>query len=326
MDALPPLVELHCHLEGAAYPALVRERMAARGQPMPAISRDDLYHWDDFTDFLAVYDQVAAAFQTAADYAALTYDYLTRLARDGAIYAEFFISPDHAAMVGLNYGDMLSGIAKGVARAEADFAITCRLIAICLRHKGPERALRTATLIAEHPHPLVTGFGMAGDERRYETRDFAPAFARARQAGLGLTAHAGEWGGAQTVRETLDHLGVSRIGHGVQAIDDPDLVKRLVAERIHLEICPGSNIALRVYPDYQAHPVKPLHDAGVSFSLSSDDPPFFATSLGAEYRAFASHTGLGRAALFTLSRAALQAAFLDAPTRQRLMAKLDAAG
>jgi adenosine deaminase len=157
------------------------------------------------------------------------------------------------------------------------------MIATGLRHEGPDGVERAARYIVANPHPLVTGFGMAGDERMHQPKDFAKAFDIARDAGLAITVHAGELVGAQSVRGALDHLKPARIGHGVRAIEDPALVDRLAGEGVVLEVCPGSNIAIGVFPSYEAHPFPKLRDAGVRVTLSSDDPPFFHTSLAREY-------------------------------------------
>lgn len=161
--------------------------------------------------------------------------------------------------------------------------------------------------------------------RRCTTRDFADAFRIAREAGLGLTAHAGELAGPQSVRDALDHFGVRRIGHGVRAIEDPALVERLVEEDIVLELCPGSNVALGLYPSIAQHPFRRLMEAGVRVTINSDDPPYFHTTLGREYDELARVQGLGRGALLAATRTAIEAAFVDEATRTRLLARVDAA-
>jgi adenosine deaminase len=200
------------------------------------------------------------------------------------------------------------------------------MIVVAVRHLGAERARATALKATRHRHPLVTGFGLAGDETMHHPRDFAPAFAIAADAGLGLTAHAGELAGPQSVTAALDHLGVKRIGHGVRAIEDPALVERLAAEGIVLELCPSSNVALKLYPDVAHHPFRRLMEAGVRVTINSDDPPYFHTSLGGEYEALARDQGLDDAALRTATRTAIEAAFVDEATRARLLERVDQGG
>ncbi|GAB1580713.1 adenosine deaminase [Phyllobacterium phragmitis] len=314
--------ELHCHIEGTASPALALEKAALHGVDISPFVREGAYVWQDFTSFLAAYDAISLLFRTGEDYADLAERYLTRLARDGAIYSEFFISTDHAASAGLDPRAYVEGLAEGIERARYATGIECRMIAIGLRHMGPEAVERAARFVAENPHPLLTGFGMAGDERMYRAADFRRAFDIARDAGLGLTVHAGEFAGAASVRGAIDALRPARIGHGVRAIEDPDLVEWLAEDGIVLECCPGSNIALGVYESFRDHPFMTLRNAGVKVTLNSDDPPFFHTDLTHEYRIAHDIFGLDEGALHGITRTAIEAAFIDEETRARLLAKL----
>ena len=318
-----PMAELHCHIEGAARPALVLELAERHGIDIGGIVRDGAYVWHDFTSFLAAYDRASLVFRDAADYARLAEDHLTGLARAGAVYAEFFISPDHAASAGVPGEAYLAGLAEGIRRAKTATGIEARMIAIGVRHLGADRVEAAARFAATHAvrEPLLTGFGRAGDERIGTPRDFAPAFDIARDAGLGLTAHAGEFDGAENVRETVEILRTSRIGHGVRAVEAPDVVRILADRGIVLEICPHSNLALGVYPDAASHPLRPLVEAGCRVTLNSDDPPFFATDLAAEY-AFAASAGFGPGDRLGFTRNAIEAAFVDEATRQRLLQQL----
>jgi len=314
--------ELHCHIEGAASPALVEAQAAKYGADVSAIIEGDSYVWSDFTSFLRAYDLASKLFRDEGDYALLAETYLADLASQGAVYSEFFISTDHAVAAGLTPEAYISGLAEGMRRARAATGIEARMIATGLRHEGPEGVERAARYIAANPHPLVTGFGMAGDERMHSPKDFARAFDIARDAGLAITVHAGELSGAESVSGALDHLKPARIGHGVRAIEDPALVERLAEEGVVLEVCPGSNIALGVFPSYAEHPFPKLRDAGVKVTLSSDDPPFFHTSLAQEYETGRTWFGLDDKALEETTRISLEAAFVDAETRARLLARL----
>ncbi|WP_018184757.1 adenosine deaminase [Kaistia granuli] len=324
MVATIPKAEIHCHIEGAASPELVRHVGARHGIDLSGLFDDTgAFAWHDFTSFLGAYDRASAVFRTPEDYRDLTFTYFSSLAAEGAIYGEVFISSDHALASGLSYRDYVEGLAQGIRDAEAATGIVGRMIATGVRHYGPARILVAAETVVNEPHPLVTGFGVAGDERMHHPRDFADAFRIAGEAGLGLTVHAGEFGGPESVRDALDHLGVSRIGHGVRAIEDPDLVRRIVDEDIVLELCPGSNVALGLYPDIASHPFARLRDAGVRVTVSSDDPPYFGSSIGAEYGWLASDLGLSHADLAEATRTSIEAAFVDAPTRARLLARLE---
>jgi len=318
-----PKVELHCHIEGAARPDLVRRVAARHGIDLEGLFDEaGRYRWHDFTSFIRAYDRAAGVFRTEEDFRDLAFDHFSSIAAEGALYGEIFVSPDHAAASGLSWRAYAGGLAAGIADASGATGIEGRMIAIGVRHHGAESVLAAARLVAAEPHPLVTGFGLAGDERMFHPSDFAPAFAVAAEAGLGLTVHAGELDGPESVRAALDHLPVTRIGHGVRAIEDPDLVRRIADERIVLELCPLSNVALGLYPDIARHPARQLMEAGVRVTASSDDPPYFGSSIGREYEALAREQDFSDSELVALGRTAIDAAFVDAPTRARLAARL----
>lgn len=322
--AAVPKAELHVHLEGTAPPALIR-RLAARHNAAPPEDRlgPDRFRWRGFADFLDAYDEAAAMIRTAADYRDVTLDYLLACAEEGAVYVELMSSPDHAAIAGLSFADHLAGIVDGIEAARDAAGIEARLIVTCVRHFGVDRAEAVAEACVRHRHPLLTGFGMGGDETFLDAAAFARAFRIAtEEAGLGATVHAGEVVGAESVRDAVDVLPVSRIGHGVRVLEDPALTLELVARGIVLEVCPTSNVATGVVADYRAHPFRYLMAAGLKVTLNSDDPPYFATSVGREYAVAAEWFGLDAAALRGVTRTALEAAFLDEPTRTRLLARM----
>ena len=323
-----PKAELHCHIEGSASPALVRKLALRNGIALPEAMFVDEHRfaWTDFNSFLSAYDRACDAMRRPEDYRDLMYDYLARCAREGAIYVEMFSSPEHALDVGMSYGAQLEGLVAGIDAAEADFGIVGRMIVICIRHRGPERALAMARTMLAERHPYVVGFGMAGDELRHAPADFAPAFRLVADAGYPCTAHAGEVDGPQSVRATLDALPVVRIGHGVRASEDPRLLEEIARRGIVLEVCPGSNLALGVYPDVASHPLRRLIDAGCKVTLNSDDPPYFDTSIGKEYAVAAADFGLTERELLDITRTAVDAAFADSETRRRLAVRVAAHG
>jgi len=319
--------EIHVHIEGTAHPDLVRTYARRNSIDLTGLfDADGAYLWSDFTSFIAAYDRASSVFRSEQAYCDLAYDYARRCAAEGMIYLEAFASADHAAEAGLSYRAYIDGLDAGFAAAETTFGIVARLIVVGVRHLGPEKVENAARQAAAQPHRRVTGFGMAGDERFGQPADYARAFAIAGDAGLGLTVHAGELAGPESVRDALDHLPITRIGHGVRAAEDSDLLRRLADEAITLELCPGSNIALGLYPDRQSHPLRRLVEAGVAVTLNSDDPPFFHTTIGAEYDAAARLEAIDDRMLRRFTRNALDAAFVDAGTRSALIARLEAAG
>jgi adenosine deaminase len=316
--------EIHCHIEGAAPPSLAEAQARKYGVDTSHILQDGAYKWSDFAEFLVCYDAVAALFRTAADYALLTESYLLELAAANTIYSEIIVSPDHGDRIGLGADAYLSGICDGIHAAREKTGIEARIIVTGERHFGPDRVISAAQYAAHAKNPLVTGFNMAGEERMGRVADYARAFDIARDAGLGLTIHAGEVCGPFSVSDALDLVKPSRIGHGVRAIEDPALVKRLAELGTVLEVCPGSNIALKVFPDFDSHPLKQLKAAGVRVCLNSDDPPFFHTSLTREYEIASKEMGMSDAEIDAMTRTALEAAFVDDGTRSRLLSRFDA--
>lgn len=317
--------EIHCHLEGAAPPSLVKEQAEKYGVDTSKFLDGNRYRWNDFAEFIACYDLVAQMFRTEEDYALLTYRYLGELSEINTIYSELIISPDHGDRIGLGADAYLRGIVAGIEKAKADFGIEARIIVTGERHFGPEAVEKAARFAAKRPHPLITGFNLAGEERMGRVADYAKAFDIARDGGLGLTIHAGEVCGAFSVEDALDLIKPQRIGHGVRVIEDPDLVKRVIDVGTVLEICPGSNIALSVYPSFDAHPLRKLFDQGIRVCVSSDDPPFFDTSLEQEYEVARHAFGFSDAEINQMTRTALEAAFIEAEAKKDLLDRFDAA-
>ena len=317
-----PKAELHCHIEGATPPALALSQAKRYGIDTSAFIRDGEYAWQDFTSFVASYDATANLFRTEEDYALLAETYLTGIAGAGTIYSELIVSPDQGDTIGIGADAYIRGLAEGAERARAKTGIETRLLIVGIRHFGPERVVKAAEYAARRPHPLISGFNLAGEERKHRVADFTRAFDIARDADLGITIHAGELSGAFSVRDALDHVRPTRISHGVRAIEDGDLVKRLADEGVVLEVCPGSNVALKVFPDFERHPLRALHEAGVRVTLNSDDPPFFHTSLAREYEIASSVMGFSDGELLGMTRTAIEAAFVDEPTRQLLLSRL----
>jgi adenosine deaminase len=315
--------ELHVHLEGTAPPELVRRIAARNGLALPdrLLGADGRFLYGDFLDFLRTYDLAASVIRTEQDYRDITYEYLCGCARDGAIYVELTASPDHAAIVGLSEEDHLEGIGRGIDDARGETGIEARILISAVRNFGVERARRVAHQAAAHPHPYVVGFSMAGDEAGFPAGDFADAFAIAAGAGLGCTIHAGEWAGPESVRAALG-LPITRIAHGVRAIEDPELVAELAARGMVLDTCPTSNVVLGVYPSYEQHPLPQLRAAGVRVTLGSDDPPYFGATIAGEYEVCAQHMGLSQDDLREITRAAIDAAFCDAGLRAALRSRI----
>lgn len=320
-----PKVELHLHLEGAAPPGFVRGLAAEKKVDLSGIfDGQGHYRYRDFADFLKVYEAATSVLQSPEDYRRLTLAVLEESAAHGVVYGETFLSPDFCG--GRDVGawrEYLHAISEAAAEAERAMGITLRGIVTCIRHFGPEKARETAVCAAETAGDWLTGFGIAGDETVLAPKDFLWAFDCAREAGLRLTAHSGEWGEPETIRDTLRVLNPERLGHGVRAIEDLALVDELAERGTVLEVCPGSNVALGLYPSFRAHPIHELDRRGVRVTVSTDDPPFFHTTMTREYeelhRAFDWDEGQFR----RIARASLDAAFCDADTKARIAKLLE---
>ena len=312
-----PKAELHCHLEGSVPPVLARELAARNGLELPhgLFGANGHYAWTDFLSFLDSYDRVCGVLRKPRDFGDILYSYLQRSAAEGAVYVEMFCSPERPKSLGIPYATWLGALVDAVDRAKHDFGIEARLIAICIRHLGPDRALALAQQVVAEPHPYVVALGMGGDEGKFAPAEFAPAYRLAHENGLGCTIHAGEVRGPESVWAAIRDLPVTRIGHGVRSSEDPKLLEELVRRGIALEVCPGSNLALGLYPNRAAHPLHRLIEADVRVTLSSDDPPFFHTTLGTEY----DNAGLDATALRKITRTAIEVSFAEEILKAKLL-------
>ena len=322
-----PKAELHAHLEGTIHPPVLRTLAARNGISLPdgVLDEQDNYLWTDFNDFLKVYDLASSVIKAPEDYYDLTLDYLERVAAEGGLYVELLASADHVFNLGMTLKDQQDALVQAIDEARESVGVETRISQTIVRHYGPDKAIAAAKAIVEHPHPYFTGFQMAGAEDAHTPADFRPAYDMAAEAGLRCTAHTGEWLGPDSIRETLAALPmVERLGHGVRAIHDADLVRELAERQMPFEVCPGSNNALKVFGSPEEHALRGLWDAGCFITLASDDPPYFHTSLGAEYRFALDVAGLSVSDLYTITRNALQAGFMDDDTRSALMMRVAA--
>lgn len=319
-------VELHLHLEGGAPPAFIRGLAREKSIDISGIfNADGSYRFRDFWDFLKVYEAACSVLTGPEEFRRLTLAVLEESAASGVVYTECFLSPDFCGGGDLAaWRDYLAAIEDAADQAARSMGITLRGIVTPIRHFGPDKARETALCAAETAGRFIVGFGIGGDENVGALKDFRWAFDCAREAGLRLTAHAGEWNGPEEVRAAVRDLGVARVGHGVRAIEDLALVDELAETGTVLECCPGSNVALGIYRDFRAHPIAELDRRGVKVTISTDDPPFFHTTMAREYemlhRAFDWDEGQFR----KIARQSLDAAFCDADTKVQIAKLLEA--
>ena len=323
--ATMPKIELHLHHEAAAPPAFIRGLAQEKNIDISRIfDEDGGYVFENFDHFLKVYDAACLPLQTPEDFRRLTYAALEETAKHGVIYAETFVSPDFCGGGDVSaWRDFLAAMKEGADQAEADFGIVHRAIVTCLRHEGPQQAKTAATCAVETMGDYLVGFGMAGAEMMGRPGDFAYSFDMAREAGLHLTCHAGEWGGPDMVADTIRDLKVSRIGHGINAIKDDALIAEIVDKGIVLEVCPGSNVVLNAVTGWDAHPIDALRKSGVKVTVSTDDPPFFHTTMTREFEMLAKTFNWDDTVFQELNKTALDAAFCDEATRSVIAKRLE---
>jgi aminodeoxyfutalosine deaminase len=295
-----PKAELHLHLEGSVEPETLHEL----DPTTPIEECRAIYSYPDFDAFLKAFGAVGKRLRTPEDYALVTRRLLERLAAQNVRYAEIIL----AAGVVLWKEQEFAPIFEAVCEASRDAAVEVRWILDAVRQFGVEPAMRVAELAAERVDRGVVAYGIGGSEERGPAGWFTEVFGFARRAGLRLTAHAGESMGPESVWAALE-LGAERIGHGIAAVHDPELMRHLRDRDIPLEICITSNLVTGVVKRVEDHPIRRLHDAGVSIVLNTDDPAMFGCSLTHEYRLAARVFGFSDAELRAIAQNGFRYAF-----------------
>jgi adenosine deaminase len=304
-----PKAELHLHIEGTLEPEMMFEMAKRNGVDLRYPNVEAVraaYQFTDLQSFLDLLYQGAAVLRTKDDFADLMASYLDRAIADGVTRSEIFFDPQTHTERGVAFGTVIDGF----ARARRAFAgrIDTDLILCFLRHLSEESAL--ATLASAEPYlDQIIAVGLDSSEVGHPPDDFARVFTRARAMGLRAVAHAGEEGPPEYVWGALDALGAERIDHGVRALEDPDLVRRLVEEQIPLTVCPESNVKLKVVSDLTEHPLGRMLDLGLNVSINSDDPAYFGAYIGGNYRNVANALGLGAEEITRLARNSIESSF-----------------
>jgi adenosine deaminase len=322
-----PKAELHLHIEGTLEPELAFELARRNGAELPYDSVEELraaYDFRDLQSFLDLYEGGAQALRTEQDFRDLARSYLDRAHAEGVVHAEIMFDPQMHTERGVALGTVIEGLSAALDEARAEHAMTSVLILSFLRDRGAEAAMRTF----QDARPWldrIAAVGLDSAEVGHPPGPFRDVYAAARAEGLAAVAHAGEEGPPEYVWEALDVLGVARVDHGVRALEDPRLVERLAEGRVPLDMCPLSNVALKVVPDLARHPLPTLMDAGVVVTISSDDPAYFGGYVEANYLAVAEALGLDRPALVALARNSLTASLLPRAEVAAHLERLDAA-
>lgn len=322
-----PKVELHVHQIGSATPASVAA-LAARHEGSTAVPVDpallaDYFTFTDFAHFIQVYLSVVDLVPDAQDVRALTYDVAVELAAQQVRYAELTVTPFTSVRAGIAAPDFCDAIEDARLAAERDLGIELRWCFDIPGEAGLPAADATLDIALRQAPAGLVSFGLGGPEIGVPRRQFAPHFAAARAAGLRSVPHAGESTGPATIWSAITDLGAERIGHGIAAAQDAALMDHLAEHDISLEICPTSNVCTRSVPSAQAHPLPALAAAGVPFTINSDDPPMFSTTLNHEYAVAASLLALDERGTAALATAAVAASFAPADTKRRVHREIE---
>jgi adenosine deaminase len=313
----PFLADCHLHFEGC-LPAAQVGRLAGRAGHTfadPSAFESARRSVRDAQSFLLLYAEVCQLFRKPEDYVEAALEVASALAASGLRYAEIYVSPEIFARIGLDAAACLEAIDVGFQESLETQGILCRILLDGVRHWGPESSDRVLDLYEKMPLPSIVGFGMGGDEQAMPASAFAGVYLRARALGLRTSVHAGEWAGADAVREALDVLRPDRLDHGIAAAQDPRLMQRLAEEDTILCVAPTSNLRTGAVAHVTAHPLKRLLDAGVRVTLSADDPVLFGTTTRDEYGFAREKMGLSEEQLQRLAGNAWHAAFCSPEER-----------
>jgi adenosine deaminase len=320
-----PKAELHVHIEGTLEPEVSFALAARNGVTLPFASVSALraaYAFTDLQSFLDLYYAGATVLRTERDFHDLASAYLARAAAENVVRAEIFFDPQTHTARGVDLGTVIRGLSRACQEARTR-RVGAHLILCFLRHLGEREAFATLEQALPYRDHLL-GVGLDSSERGHPPEKFARVFARCRELGLRVVAHAGEEGPAAYVSAALDALGAERIDHGVRCLEDPALVARLARERIPLTVCPLSNVKLRVFERMSDHVLRRLLDAGVAASVHSDDPAYFGGYTNQNHVEVISALRLDARAAYRLVRNGLEASFVGPEERRLLVDRLDA--
>lgn len=320
-----PKCELHIHIEGSLEPELMFA-LAKRNHvelPYPSVEAvRRAYHFGNLQDFLDIYYRGMSVLIAERDFYDLAFAYLQRAHVDNVRHVEMFFDPQGHTARGIAFGTVVDGLSRAIADAKRQFGVEASLIMCFLRHLDETDAQKTLDSALAFRDKIV-GVGLDSSERGHPPSKFAHVFARARAAGLFVTAHAGEEGPPSYVWEALDILGVSRVDHGNRSLEDEALVGRLAREKIALTVCPLSNLRLRVIDDLTRHPLRRMLDKGLAVTVNSDDPAYFGGYVNENYRAVTDALRLTRDEIIAIVRNGFEASLMPVAAKAGAIAELD---
>jgi adenosine deaminase len=322
-----PKAELHIHIEGSLEPELIFALSQRNGIAIPYASVDELrraYAFSNLQSFLDIYYAGASVLITEQDFYDMAWAYLLKAQSDHVIHTEIFFDPQTHTARGVAMKTVIDGLHRACVDAKAELGVSASLILCFLRHLSEEDAFATLEDALPHRDQFI-GVGLDSSELGHPPEKFARVFARCRELGLRLVAHAGEEGPPEYIWSALDVLKVERIDHGVQSTRDAALMKRLAAERIPLTVCPLSNQKLCVFPNLADHNLGQLLDAGLCATVNSDDPAYFGGYMNDNFLQTFAATGLTAQHAYTLMRNSFEASFLEPSAKRAMLDRVDAA-
>ncbi len=319
-----PKAELHVHHVGSVPPRVVGELAARHPGTVPSDPEElaRFFIFEDFPHFIRNYLAVVDLIKTAEDVRLLTYEVAADMAAQNIHYAELTVTPYISISDQLPAEAFLEAIEDAREAAARDHGLELHWIFDIPADFGVPAAELTASVALDHDVPGLVGFGLGGSELGFPRSMFRDQFDRARAAGLHSVPHAGETTGPDTIWDALESLSAERIEHGIAAAKDQRLLEHLVEHKIALDICLTSNVALRIVPDLDHHPIRELAAAGVTVTINTDDPPMFGTDINTEYAIASRLLNLDERGLTELGLAAVEASFASPETKAALRAEI----
>jgi len=319
-----PKAELHLHLEGSVTPQTLVELRQRHGKQSTLAEAESLYHYKDFLGFLMAFKALTEDLKTPGDYELITYRLMEQLKTENVLHAEVYVSVGVCLWRKLDFEAIFEGLERGRERGERDFGISLLWIFDAVRQFGADKAQEVFELAAKYRERNVVGIGIGGDEVKAPPDLFREQYAYARDRGLRLTCHAGESAGPESIWGALN-LGAERIGHGLTACQDPELIEELAQRQVPVEICLTSNLRTGCCLSVHDHPVRKYFDQGLMLTLNTDDPAMFSTSIFREYELAQNEFGFTDEHLRELARNSFEASFLPAEKKLSFLNLLDSA-
>jgi len=319
-----PKAELHLHLEGSIAPSTLHDLQLGHGVKATLAEVEKLYQYDDYVGFLMAFKAITEHLRTPEDYELITHRLMERLKAENVLHAEVYVSVGVCLRREQDFAPIFEALERGRRRGERDFGVSLLWIFDAVRHFGAERAQEVAELAVRYRDRNVVGFGVGGDERKSPPELFREVYAYCADHGLHLTAHAGEGAGPESIWGALN-LRAERIGHGLTASQDADLVQELSERQVPVEICVTSNLRTGVCSEIAQHPVRNYFDQGLMITVNTDDPALFRTTLAREYQLLQEHFAFTEEQLREVARNSFEASFLPAEKKLEFLNLLDGA-